>query len=136
MKINTQIIARIKTAQLAKGWNQSELAQQLGCHKTTVSKILKGTTKEIGDDMADAIEDALGIFLHPAKTPSGTISPAALRLSNQAAVDPRIEQLLDLLADLLANGGASSGELLEQVAIEAARAALAELSEDSSRKQG
>lgn len=97
MKVTAEIITRIQRALSDKGMNQSQLADKMKVHRSTVSTLLKGNQPTITAKLADKLNDALDIRLEPLVFEEGTVSPTALRLTAMAEGDAEFSNLLETL---------------------------------------
>jgi len=97
MKVTAEIITRIQRALSDKGMNQSQLADKMKVHRSTISTLLKGDQETITSKLVDKLNDALDIRLEPLIYEDGEVSPTALKLSNLAENDGDFANLLETL---------------------------------------
>lgn len=80
--------------------NQTDLAEKLGWHRASVSKLLKGKIENISDETIDIINDVLTVDLQPLTFPEGKASSTVIKLSEIAANDRRIAEILEILSEI------------------------------------
>jgi transcriptional regulator with XRE-family HTH domain len=100
MKVTPEVITKIQRGLTRKGMNQAKLAEKLGWHRASVSKLLKGKTDTLSDESIDIINDVLTVDLQPIAFPEGKVSSTVLKLSRMAASDQKLAELLEIIADL------------------------------------
>lgn len=101
MKSDPEIITRIQTAMSRKKMNQSQLAEAVGYHKSTISLILRGKSPNIDDDLIDEINSVLDADVAPSGKRSDKPSPLAQDLSAAAKADKRVAELLETLLEVI-----------------------------------
>jgi len=97
MKVTAEIITRIQRTLSDKGMNQSQLADKMKVHRSTISTLLKGEQETITAKLVDKLNDALDIRLEPLHYEEGVVSPTALQLSKLAEDDAEFANLLETL---------------------------------------
>lgn len=87
--------------------NQTELAAKLSWHRASVSKLLTGKIDNLSDESVDIINDALAVDLQPLVFRDGKASSTVLKLSEAAAKDRKIAELLEILVEITQPGMAA-----------------------------
>lgn len=100
MIVTADTIQRIQAARKELGLNQSEMADLLGLHRTTISKLLKGEIATMRPEIVEAFLDKMNLDLQPLRTPQGSVSPAAARLSEFSKSNADLAATLEFLARL------------------------------------
>lgn len=74
--LSQEICLRFKEARLAKGYNQSTLAQMVGCKQSAVSMFEAGMTTKLSDEVVRKMAEILEVSLEQkAEVSQGVVSP-------------------------------------------------------------
>lgn len=99
MRVTKDVIASIQAARKAKGLNQSQLANLLGCDRSTVSKLLSGKTHTLEEPMIGNINHILAIDIEGDKANGVRVSQTAKMLSAIAEKDERVAAMLESILE-------------------------------------
>lgn len=84
--LSQEICLEFKKARQAKGYNQSTLAQMVGCKQSAVSMFEAGMTTKISDETVKKMAEVLGVSLEPKTEVSQEITASHIQRPSSSVI--------------------------------------------------